>query len=244
MSVQIAELDTAKPRRRLLRGVCVSFVGPDGAGKTTAVENLMEAWPDATRFVFMGAGIDQANYALPTSRWLTRRKRERLAKTLDNPDVLPPARLLTDEQRKEVSNGKLIKVIGLINRIAEEWYRYSVIATFKLLGYVVLCDRYFLFEHRLEPANVDADEPLSVRIHNWILRRLYPRPDMVIFLDADAEYLRRRKPEWPIEHLEHQRKSILLQSRLVPEFIQIDATQPLHEVLKQVADTITRRFYD
>jgi len=228
----------------LFGGVCIAFVGPDGAGKSTAVEKLTEAWPEVTRFIFMGAGIDQANYALPTSRWLTRRKRQRLADTLEDPDVLPPARLLTDEQRKEIPKGRLIKIIGLVNRVAEEWYRYSVIATFKLLGYVVLCDRYYLFEYRLEPANVDADEPLSARIHNWLLRRIYPRPDLVVFLDADAEFLRRRKPEWPIEHLEHQRQSILLQSRLVPEFVRVDATQPLHEVLGEVADTIRRKFYD
>lgn len=244
MSVQTADLNTVTPRRRLLRGVCVSFVGPDGAGKTTAVRNLTEAWPDVARFVFMGAAIDQANYALPTSRWLTRRKRKRLANTLDETGVLPPARLLTDEQQKKVSGGKLIKAIGLINRVAEEWYRYSVIATFKLLGYVVLCDRYFLFEHRLEPVSADADEPVSVRIHNWLLRKMYPRPDLVIFLDADAEFLRARKPEWPIEHLEHQRQSILLQSKLVPEFVRLDASQPLPVVLRQIAETIQQKFYD
>ena len=228
------------PSRGLFRGVCVAFVGADGAGKSTVVQRLLGAWPEVTRFVFMGAGIDQANYALPTSRWLTRRKRRRMAKMLPDPNVLPPARLWSEEQRQSISGGRLFKIVGLINRLAEEWYRYCVVALFKLRGYVVLCDRYFLFEHRLEPPN--PDQPFSVRIHNWILRRLYPRPDLVIFLDADAGFLRRRKPEWPIEHLEHQRNVIAEQSRLVPRFVRIDATQPLAAVVEQVADTIVHRF--
>lgn len=241
-SVESTKLDAASPRRRVFRGVSVAFVGPDGAGKSTVVKSLLDAWPDVTRFVFMGAGIDQANFALPSSRWLTRRKRRRLENVLEDPSVLPPARLLSEEQRNTISGGRLVKVVGLVNRVAEEWYRYCVIASFESLGYVVLCDRYFLFEHRLEPPKRDA--PLTVRIHDWLLRRLYPRPDLVIFLDADPGFLRRRKPEWPIEHLEHQRENILRQSKLVPRFVRVDATQPLSAVLDEVADTIVRHLFD
>jgi thymidylate kinase len=239
--VESVSPNAVRPSRRVFRGVSIAFVGPDGAGKTTVIENLMDAWSEVTRLVSMGASIDQANYSLPTSRWLTRRKRRRLAKLLKDSEVLPPARLLSEDQRRSVSGGRLVKIVGLVNRVAEEWYRYCVVATFKLLGYVVLCDRYFLFEYRLEP--MDSDEPASVRVHNWLLRKFYPRPDLVILLDADAEFLRRRKPEWPLEHLEHQRALILRQSRLVHRFARVDATQPLSVVLDRVAQTIVEYLY-
>jgi thymidylate kinase len=219
---------SSSPSRRVNRGISVAFVGADGAGKSTVAENVLKLWPAVTRFIFMGAGIDQANYTLPTSRWLTRRKRRRLKQLMEDPDVLPPARLWSQEQRAAVSGGRLVKFVGLVNRVAEEWYRACVIATFKIRGFVVLCDRYVLFEHRLD---TNPNEPISVRIHKWLLRRLYPRPDLVIHLDASAEFLQRRKPEWPLEHLEHQCQVITEQSSLVRHFVRIAATQPFATVL-------------
>ena len=236
MNGQTTVLRVATPSRQASRGISVAFVGPDGAGKSTVVEQLLAAWPEVTRFVFMGAGIDQANYSLPTSRWLTRRKRRRLENLLEDSDVLPPARLLTEDQQGKISGGRLVKFAGLVNRVAEEWYRAMVVGIFRLRGFIVLCDRHFIFEHRLEPAV--SDELLSVRIHNWLLRRFYPRPDIVIFLDADAAFLQKRKMEWPIEHLEYQRQTILGQRPLVGHFVTVDTTQSLATVVDQVANVI------
>lgn len=242
MSDEETRPSVAMASRRPFRGLSIAFVGPDGAGKTTVVERLLDAWPGVTRFVFMGAGIDQANYSLPTSRWLTRRKRRRLEQLLEDPDVLPPARLLSEDQREKISGGRLVKIAGLVNRIAEEWYRAIVVGIFRMRGYIVLCDRHFLFEHRLETS--EPDELLTVRIHNWLLRRFYPRPDLVVFLDADAAFLQKRKMEWPLEHLEHQRQTIIGQRQLVDHFVRVDTTQPLDAVLDQVTEIIVRYLDD
>jgi thymidylate kinase len=219
MDIKDTSLSVAAPPRKALVGVSVAFVGPDGAGKSTVVESLLSAWPGCTRFVFMGAGIDQANYSLPTSRWLTRRKRQRLEKMLEDPEVLPPARLLSNDQQTKISGGRIVKIV-------------------KLRGFVVLCDRHFIFEHRLESS--ESNELLSVRLHNWLLRRFYPRPDIVVFLDADAAFLQKRKMEWPVEHLEYQRQTIIKQRPLVGHFVTIDTTQPLAVVVDQVANEIVQ----
>ena len=238
MNVEYTLLSVAAPPRRVLFGVSVAFVGPDGSGKSTVVESLLSAWPGCTRFVFMGAGIDQANYSLPTSRWLTRRKRQRLENLLEDPEVLPPARLLSQDQQTKISGGRIVKAVGLLNRLAEEWYRAIVVGIFKLRGFIVLCDRHFIFDHRLDSSK--SNELLSVRIHNWLLRRFYPRPDIVILLDADAAFLQKRKMEWPLEHLEYQRQTIIKQSPLVGHFITIDTTQPLAVVVEQVANEVVQ----
>jgi thymidylate kinase len=113
-----------------------------------------------------------------------------------------------------------------------------VVGIFKLRGFVVLCDRHFIFEHRLESS--ESNELLSVRLHNWLLRRFYPRPDIVVFLDADAAFLQKRKMEWPVEHLEYQRQTIIKQRPLVGHFVTIDTTQPLAVVVDQVANEIVQ----
>ena len=57
---------------------------------------------------------------------------------------------------------------------------------------------------------------------------------LTLFLDAPAEVLHARKPEWTLEHLERQRKGIMEQGRSSRNFVRIDATQPLDSVLADV----------
>jgi thymidylate kinase len=112
---------------------------------------------------------------------------------------------------------------------------------YRLRGYTVLCDRHFLFEYCPDVgSDREADQLLSVRIHAWLLRRLFPKPDLVIFLDAPAETLYARKPEWPVEHLERQRAGIIEQGRACRNFVTIEASQPLESVLSQVRQCIGR----
>jgi hypothetical protein len=46
--------------------------------------------------------------------------------------------------------------------------------------------------------------------------------------------------EWPVEHLEYQRQTIIKQRPLVGHFVTIDTTQPLAVVVDQVANEIVQ----
>ena len=217
----------------------VAFVGADGSGKSTVIDRILQSSTVPMKYIYMGASTDSANVILPTTRLLLYIKRRRLARVLKTSERLPPSALMTSNMKEALPSGNITKMIGLVNRVAEEWYRQLYVWIFRLRGYIVLCDRHFLFEYcpdaELGPS---TDQRLSIRIHAWILRRLFPRPDLVIFLDASAETLYARKPEWPLKHLEKQRADITKQGQRCDNFVKIDASQPLESVISKVRDYI------
>ena len=219
----------------------VAVVGADGSGKSTVIENILKSSVEPIKCVYMGASVDASNVSLPTTRLLLYIKKRRMAHFVDVSGRLPPAALMSAEMKAKMPGGKIAKALGLLNRVAEEWYRQLHVWAYRLRGYTVLCDRHFLFEYCPDSASSHAkDEPVSVRIHSWLLRRLFPKPDLVIFLDAPVETLYARKTEWPHEHLDRQRTGIIEQGRVCDNFVQIDASQPLESVLSEVKSSMER----
>ena len=234
----VADSAVSLSPRRWFHGTSVALIGADGSGKTTVIDALMMIWPEDCRYVYMGANVQKANYSLPTTRLLTRLKQRALADTLDDSGTLPPAALLSDEQRRRLPRRRIVKALTMINRIMEEWYRQLIVSIFRLRGFVVLCDRHYLFDY--SPHRRRKGLPTSVRVHHWILRHLFPRPDLAIFLDAAPEILFRRKPEWTLAHLQRQREEILEQGAHIGRFITVDASLSREEVLTNVAAEIER----
>ena len=80
-----------------------------------------------------------------------------------------------------------VKAVGaglrLGNRVAEEWYRQGLAWGHQAKGEVVLFDRHFYIDYHA--ADI-AGEPTSGRrrVHGWMLGHVYPRPDLVVYLDA------------------------------------------------------------
>lgn len=219
----------------------VAVVGADGSGKSTLIEKILQSSVEPIKCVYMGASVDASNVSLPTSRLLLYIKKRRMRHFLDASGRLPPASLMSAEMKAKMPRGKIAKTVGLINRVAEEWYRQFHVWAYQLRGYTVLCDRHYLFEYCPDAVSSNAeDQWLSVRIHSWMLRRLFPKPDMVIFLDAPAEMLLARKNEWPREHLERQRTVIIEQGQVCDNFVRVDASQSPESVLSQATASIER----
>jgi len=217
----------------------MALVGADGSGKTTLAKKIRQANPNLVKYMYMGASIDSSNFALPTSRLLSYLKRRRVSPLLADCGALPPAAVMPNEMRRRIPAGRIVKSLALANRIAEEWYRQLIVWIYRMFGHIVLCDRHFLFDYVSSYTDShDEKAPLSVRIHSALLNSLYPKPDLVIFLDATPQLLHRRKPEWGLNHLERQREHILALSQKCHQFVRVNAAQSIEDVVSDVIDAI------
>jgi thymidylate kinase len=206
----------------------VALIGPDGAGKTTLARMLEGCAHLRVRRLYMGVAIESSNVMLPTTRlagWL----QQRVGRS-KKPQPVAPRRLRRRPLRASAR---------LVNRVLEEWFRQLVSAWYQLRGYVVLYDRHFLFDFAAE-ITAGRPETLEQKLHRWSLTYLYPRPDLVIFLDAPGEVLFARKGELTVDELERRRQAFLRQGEKLPNFIRLDATRPLTELHNEVESLILR----
>jgi thymidylate kinase len=79
---------------------------------------------------------------------------------------------------------------------------------------------------------------LTEGIHRWLLDHFYPKPDLVIYLDAPAEELFKRKGETTIEYLQMCRESFLNYGKRIANFRQVNALQPLDTVCSEISHHI------
>jgi thymidylate kinase len=212
---------------------CIALIGGDGAGKTTITRRLLDARRLPFRYLYMGINLESSNVALPTSRLL-----QRLRGGAQRP-AGAPATAGAARPKPRGLRGALRAGARLLHRLSEEWYRQALCWLAELRGEIVLCDRHFVYDF-YEPAARRAGKGLADRLHLWILERVYPRPDLVLFLDAPPEVLFARKGEATLEFLAGRRAAILELGAGDPRFARVDATQPLDAVTAEVEARIDR----
>ena len=217
----------------------VALVGADGAGKTTVGRYLAQTAELRIKYVYLGINPEASNVMLPTTRLWYALKRARgrkasMAGPRDPSQVKSPPKGILKRTKAELKSG-----LRLLNQLGEEWYRQGIVWRYLRRGYIVLFDRHFLFDYYFyDVADSTQDRLLSSRLHGQILERFYPRPDLVIFLDAPAEVLLARKQEGTLETMEHRRQEYLQLQELVPNFVIVDATQPQERVIQEVVGLI------
>ncbi len=217
----------------------IAFVGGDGAGKSTVTAKLMEELPFPVKYMYMGMSSRSTNIALPTHRIARYVKEFLYRRSQAKIDTKKPVDIeqMYEGFRHRDRRGKLGATARLANRLAEEWFRQLVSWTYQLRGYVVLYDRHFIFDFP-ERLPGKPDERLSDRLHRWQLHRVYPHPDLVIFLDAPPALLYERKGEATLEYLESARNGYIRQGTKVKNFLTIDASRPLDVVYADVRHAV------
>lgn len=218
--------------------ITVALVGPDGAGKTTISERLVLELGVPVKRIYMGVNIEASDLLLPTTRLLARIVHGRAAH---------PAAGATAERGSQEPPGALRRAAlsaragaRLTVWLSEEWARQlAAVYHAKLRKRIVVFDRHFYadyFDRR--DARTRRDEPLTTRVHLFLLEHVYPKPDLVVFLDAPAEVLFARKPETPLDWLDRRREDYLALGSRVPRFARVDASRSTDEVAREVASLI------
>jgi thymidylate kinase len=220
-------------------GFTVALIGPDGAGKTTVARRLQRELALPVEYVYMGVNPDSSNYLLPTTRAVHAFRRRRGAK----PDTAGPR----DSRQQDRARPRGLVPRGLRtarsfarlgNRLAEEWHRAFVASLRRRRGAIVIFDRHFFADYYAYDVAAKPHRSAARRLHGFILSRLYPRPDLVIYLDAPAEILLERKGEGTLESLERRRREYFELGHVLDGFSVVDATRPLDTVTQEVAEKI------
>ena len=220
-------------------GFTVAIIGPDGAGKTTVARELGPLLAMPVKYMYMGVNPASSNYLLPTTRAVHALRSRRGTR----PDA--SGRRAALDARRTAPKGTLRRTVRsarsflrLGNRLAEEWHRALVASMHRRRGAIVVFDRHFFADYYAYDVAAMSRRSASRRLHGFVLSRLYPRPDLVIYLDAPAEVLLERKGEGTLESLERRRREYLELGRILREFVVVDATRPLDAVSREVADVI------
>ena len=210
----IGELRRRLGRLRAPTGLVVALLGPDGAGKSSVIERMMEDLAPVFRRV-------RSMHLRPRLRWWRR-----------GADELPVTEPHAQPQRGAgASTLKLCLFVldyaaGYLLRIWPDRCGSTLVAF----------DRY-LHDMLVDPRRYRYGGPPALA--RWAAR-LVPEPDLWIVLDAPAEVLQRRKPEVAGEESERQRADYLRLARRLRSAEVIDATGAPHLVAAEAEAEILR----
>jgi thymidylate kinase len=204
------------------RGLFVSFVGPDGSGKSSTVELLAEfldAQPDVlpVRRVYLGSG----DPLLPT-RKLTRRLhgvKESAGAARQVRDVAPR------------------RLRGALHVTADEIVRYWFQVRPRLAPHgLVLADRYAYDLFRV-------NNPMVRK--GWFRRLatlMIPAPDLTFFLEGDPTAVAARKKELTVEETIRQQHAYRELASFVPNFRSLDLSVRDDAALRRVGVEILEAY--
>lgn len=212
----------------------VALIGADGAGKTTVAHRLAEDQLIPLKYVYMGINKHASNVMLPTTRMLWAAQ-QALGRGQDQGGPPDPSRRPRPAGFRARLVSEIKSGLRLVNQIAEEWYRQLRAASYRRQGYVVLYDRHFFADYYAHDiAGNGHNRSWASRLHGYVLNHLYPRPDLLILLDAPAAVLYARKQEGSVELIEKRQEEYRHLADQGLEVVTVNAGQPLPDVIKEV----------
>lgn len=216
----------------------VALIGPDGAGKSAVSQRLeREPMPAPVKRIYMGVNLQSSGLMLPTTRLALAVKTARGRR----PDMVAPS------GQPPVTGGRAARralrggarAARLLLWLAEEWFRQAVAEYHMRRGRIVVFDRHFFADYFHHDVAATARRSATARVHGFLLRTAYPKPDLVVCLDAPGEVLFGRKQEASVEWLEQRRAQYLQLADEVPHFVVVDADRPLEAVTRDVVTAIS-----
>ena len=222
----------------------IALIGADGAGKSTVTNQILQQSSIPVERIYMGANKAEATHVLFTTKliyWLAGTLRDREDQG-GPPDRSKSSGAPSGLLRRIVHEIKAFLRISIL--ISEEWYRQICAWYYVARGKMVLFDRHYFVDYYYHHIIYNGDYiPLAAKLHGAMLQTLYPRPDLVILLDAPADVLYARKSEGTFEAIKKRREEYLNMSGFFNKFVVVNAAQPQEEVIKEVIKLI-KNYHD
>jgi thymidylate kinase len=203
----------------------ISFSGIDGAGKSTQIESLCEHLSHRGVSFRLVSFWDQ----VASFSWL----RESAGHTLFGGDRgVGTASAPVNRKDKNVRSW-FMTCTRLFFYFADTIVLRKFISKAQASGHEVLIFDRYIYD---ELANLPLQNPV-VRGYVRAIARFAPRTDVRFLLDADPALARARKPEYPVEFLQQNRRSYFVLSDLIGGFTVIGPA-PIRDVEQKVQDLV------
>jgi len=217
--------------------ISVAIIGPDGAGKSTLTRRLEDEGLSApVKRIYMGVNLEASGLMLPTTKLLLAVKSLRGRRSDMRAPTEDPSSAAAGPVRRTVKVGS--RGVRMLMWLAEEWFRQLVAQYYIARGYIVVFDRHFYADYYHADVAAQNARSLASRLHGIVLRHAYPKPDLVICLDAPGRLLFERKGEASVDWLERRRGEYLQLAGVFPEFVVVDVDRPQDVVTSEVATVI------
>lgn len=222
----------------------VALIGGDGSGKTTVAKNFVRTRKLPSKYLYMGLSTLKSSPAFPTTlliRYFKMRSYKNSGSS--NVEQYEDPSFTQDYHHNPTKRSDIWHAIRSINYLIDVFYRQVFSWIYQLQGYLVIYDRHFLF--MAAPGYRGKQEEYQHWIDQVLFRifdRIYPKPNLVVFLDAPPEILNARKPEGKLDYLEKRRIATLEQGKKMKNFICIDTTQSLEKVENEFERIIINKF--
>lgn len=209
------------------RGFFAAIVGPDGSGKTTLVNEVNR---ELNETLFTKTNHYASNFEiLPLlSNIVGLIKGNKLTSVPRNNDSFQ-GYLAGMEQQPNSSLRSCIYILWYgLDLMLGRW----VIIRKRSRGELLFFARYF-YDYYYQRSNRNAPQWLLNWVHFFI-----PKPDVVFYIDRDANDIFQIKPELALEEIVRQQASIDMLAQKYPRFLKINGNHGIAESKKQIIETI------
>jgi thymidylate kinase len=203
------------PAKRLRdRGLWIAVFGPDGAGKSSVIEEVK------IHIAATVSGITVFHFR----PMLGSGRINQLAVT--DPHARPP-------------RGSLVSILKLIYWLLDCWCAHLFVVCPSLRrSELVIFDRYYP-DILIDPLRYRL--PASIRTLAMWLVALAPQPDLCVLLDAPAEVLQSRKAEVSLAESHRQRHAYLAMFQSITGSVIVNANLPINGAAQQVSAAVLAR---
>jgi thymidylate kinase len=207
-------------------GGFIVLIGPDGSGKSTVANGLkQQLWPLFDDYRYFHGHFE----ILPRLRDLAQ-----LVGLKETPENFPEKPALAGSNEKTREFGRLRSIVYLIYYTFDYLLGYPVIFRARGRGHLVIFDRYY-YDYLIQPG---MSIPAGLL---WILMRLVPQPDVVIYLKNNSDTIFARKSELRTDELSRQGEICSQIINRLPQGYELETTGTPTETTLEVARVLVEK---